>query len=107
MVDIKDAKFGSWQPISTAKEGVHVLLWFPTGERGLGGIECGTLYFNDANAPGGINIWTHGGPNAGSDWQMDEPPTHWMPLPDPPNAQMTGPKAHWHTDLGMLNQSPT
>ena len=77
---------GAWQPIATAPEGKHVLLWFPNGERGVGGMECGTLYFNDAHAPGGINIWTHGGPNAGSDWQLDEPPTHWMPLPAPPES---------------------
>ena len=77
---------GAWQPIATVPEGEHVLLWFPNGGRGFGGMECGTLYFYDAHAPGGINIWTHGGPNAGSDWQLDEPPTHWMPLPAPPES---------------------
>ena len=77
---------GAWQPIETVPEGVHVLLWFPIGERGVGGMECGTVYLkDDLQAPRcGVEIWTHGGPNAGSDWYTSEAPTHWMPLPAPP-----------------------
>lgn len=75
-----------WQPIDTAPEGVHVLLWFARGERGVGGMECGTIFRGDQAAPGGMSIWTHGGPNGGSDWQLDEAPTHWMPLPAPPGG---------------------
>jgi hypothetical protein len=72
-----------WKPIGTAPEGVHILLWFPVGERGDGGIEAATIYFYNL----GIGLWTHGGPNSGSDWSVrGDSPTHWMPLPAPPPA---------------------
>jgi len=77
---------GAWLPIETVPEGVHVLLWFPVGERGVGAMECATVYRNDEHAPGGYNLWTHGGPNAGSDWQLDDAPTHWMFLPAAPRS---------------------
>lgn len=71
-----------WQPMKTALDGEHILLWFPNGERGIGGIEAATIYRNsDGQWDCG---WTHGGPNSGSDWELSEQPTHWMPLPDPP-----------------------
>lgn len=71
-----------WLPIESAPEATHILLWFPKGERGVGGMECATVYREEG---GEIAFgWTHGGPNAGSDWEFCEQPTHWMPLPDPP-----------------------
>lgn len=73
-----------WQPIETVPEGEHVLLWFPKGERGNGGIECATIFKGDTIHPSGMSFWTHGGPNSGSDWDPEEAPTHWQPLPDPP-----------------------
>jgi hypothetical protein len=76
-----------WQPIDTLPEGEHVLLWFPHGERGIGGMECGTCFWEEwLVSVRRLCIWTHGGPNAGSDWEPcdDEMPTHWMPLPEPP-----------------------
>lgn len=75
---------GRWQPISEAPEGEHVLLWFPKGERGIGGVECGTFW---REPDGSIEcFWTHGGPNSGGDWEArdGEQPTHWQPLPRPP-----------------------
>jgi hypothetical protein len=74
---------GDWFPIVSVPEGVHVQLYFPTGERGNGGIECATLY-HDPNEQWGYSFWTHGGPNAGSDWEPKEAPTHWRPCPDYP-----------------------
>lgn len=74
-----------WQPIDTVPEGVHVLLWFPKGEHGIGGIESATVFRNDPHTPHGFSFWTHGGPNSGSDWDTDEAPTYWMPLPSPPD----------------------
>lgn len=73
-----------WQLISEAPEGEHVLLWFPKGERGIGGVECGTFW---RDPDGRITcFWTHGSANAGSDWEArdGEQPTHWQPLPSPP-----------------------
>ena len=74
---------GTWFPIESLPEGRHVLLYFEEGEKGNGGIECGTVYFNDRD------LWTymtHGGANAGDFWEPrnNEKPTHWMPLPEPP-----------------------
>ena len=77
----------TWQPIETLPEGEHVLLWFPHGERGIGGIEAATVYrdldgnFDDVG-------WTHGGANSGGDWQFCEMPTHWMRLPEPPHEKV-------------------
>lgn len=75
-----------WQPIETAPEGVHILLYWPRGERGNGGIECATIFRDDSIGPIGMSFWTHGGPNSGWDWEPcnSEKPTHWMSLPEPP-----------------------
>lgn len=73
-----------WQPIETAPEGAHVLLFWKDGEKGVGGIEAAT-FFRDED--GRITtLWTHGGPNSGLDWSPHnfEQPTHWMSLPPPP-----------------------
>jgi hypothetical protein len=80
---VLDVDFGhGWSPIETIPKGEHVLLYFPYGEKGRGGVEAGTVFPED---DGSIHcIWTHGGPNSGSDWEPVEAPTHWMPLPEPP-----------------------
>lgn len=78
-----------WQPIETVPEGEHVLLYWPEGEKGLGGMECATVFFEPDGWNGGSRYayWTHGGPNSGIDWNArdNEEPTHWMPLPPPPS----------------------
>jgi hypothetical protein len=71
-----------WQPIETVPEGEHVLLYWAYGERGNGGMEAATVYWEDGRSK--LGYWTHGGPNSGIDWGSDELPTHWMPLPEPP-----------------------
>lgn len=80
-----------WHPIETVPISEHVLLWFPTGESGIGGMECATVYWDDGEwmPPDGehkLSFWTHGGPNAGDDWEPvnGEMPTHWRRLPVPP-----------------------
>lgn len=77
-----------WRPIDTLPEGESVLLWFPHGEKGIGGMECAMVFFGDTQSPTGMSFWTHGGPNSGSDWEPrdGEKPTHWMPLPPPPRS---------------------
>lgn len=75
---------GPWFPIESLPEGRNVLLYFPYGEKGVGGMECAMVFRSELD--GSWSYWTHGGPNSGSDWEPrdDERPTHWMPLPEPP-----------------------
>jgi len=73
-----------WQPIETLPMGEHVLLWFPKGERGVGGMECATVFVEDDGFGKIWYFWTEGGPNSGSDWSAPEAPTRWMRLPPPP-----------------------
>lgn len=40
-----------WRPIETLSYGEHVLLWFPRGERGNGGMETATIYEDDPTPP--------------------------------------------------------
>jgi hypothetical protein len=72
-----------WFPIDSLPEGEHVQLYWPHGEKGVGGIECATV-FRQWGEP--WHYWTHGGPNSGLDFDPrdDEKPTHWRPLPAPP-----------------------
>lgn len=67
-----------WQPIETAPkdDGVPVLLWLPTVNRGSSGIECAQRWCGE--------WWTNGGPNAGSEIPECNEATHWMELPSPP-----------------------
>lgn len=73
----------AWQPIETApRDGTHILgyiydepdvIWFETSK-------------NWPTDPVGINAWTNGVvSNGGYDcgYNIIEP-THWMPLPEPP-----------------------
>lgn len=83
-----------WQPIETCPPGVHVLLYFPQGERGNGGMETATLYADGKGDKLSLDHgWTHGGANAGSDFDFYEEPTHWRPLPtDTPPATASIPQ---------------
>lgn len=75
-----------WQPIDSVPEGKNVLLFWPIGQKGNGGMECAVVY-RDETEKSGFSYWTHGGANAGWDFQdpcNGEKPTHWMPLPAPP-----------------------
>ncbi len=60
-----NALAGDWQPIETApKDGYHIQLWRPD------------IQFVGYYAKAG---WCANGPVL-----LDPPPTHWKPLPDPP-----------------------
>lgn len=74
-----------WQPIETVPEGENVLLFFPEGERGNGGVEAGMIFYDPAGAPDLTCAWTHGGPNAGSDWSFERTgkPTRWCRIKFP------------------------
>ena len=66
-----------WQPIETApKDRLHVLLF---GD-GPGFKQCSF-----------VGYWyEHDGVWLGFDHKPAGQPTHWMPLPKPPNAEITG-----------------
>ena len=68
-----------WQPIDTApRDGTSVLLFLPTGAQTVG---CWDPDFDDLDEPG----WTD---YTVESWAYEEVvrlyPTHWMPLPTPP-----------------------
>ncbi len=78
-----------WQPIETVPEGVHVLLWFPSGEKGGGGIEAATVFWvsRDQSSFLGrqrLSYWSHGGPGYGRSWFPEEDATFWRELPAAP-----------------------
>lgn len=67
----------SWQPIETAPKGVRVLVFDGTDvfESSWGKVSHVPIY-------GWLNL--HNGPE---DVELLDPrPTHWMPLPEPPEA---------------------
>lgn len=65
-----------WQPIDTAPEGKRVLLWFPWKDR----LAVGEFKLNNYQHP--APDWTSDDGEALT--LMFDPPTHWMPLPQPP-----------------------
>jgi hypothetical protein len=73
-----------WKPIDTAPENEPILVWCPEAHRGLDSAEVVVLYRDEQT--GELDFWTNGGANAGSDFQIEPSPTHWMPLPAPPTA---------------------
>lgn len=64
--------WSAWNPISNApKDGTRVLVWRPDEDA-------------EHTAHVGIDKWS------GSSWyhsRRDQQPTHWMPLPSPPELQ--------------------
>ncbi len=57
-----------WQPITTAPAWRHVLLWFPQGEHAIALIGA---------TPSNYEVIGYFG---------NDEPTHWQPLPEPPEA---------------------
>lgn len=67
-----------WQPIETApRDGSGVLIWNPSSYQGKGGVFVG-LYFNTRDH--GMQWICHPG-------YIRAEPTHWMPLPAPPQIE--------------------
>lgn len=54
-----------WQPIETAPEDEHVMIWLAASGNHLIAERCEEKWFDDCGL-------------------VDENPTHWMPLPAPP-----------------------
>jgi len=73
-----------WQPIETApKDGRDMLLW--NGE-----CQCVGAWATESDRYGNVTpqTWHSVGPTVygPDDATIDPPPTHWMPLPAPPQA---------------------
>lgn len=80
----------SWQPIKTApKDGTEVLLWCRCAWRDATGFVDKGSFRMDANAsPGDSAEWLKDDYDDYSCGMASTPlnPTHWMPLPEPPEA---------------------
>lgn len=78
----RGASLIGWQPIETLPQNAIVLLFFPEGEKGVGGVECSQVYW-DGKDISTLSCWSHGGANAGLELELSdtETPTHWMPEP--------------------------
>ena len=76
-----------WQPIETApKDETEILLFCSAGPLS----DMGLCYWRDDEQMTG---WTWGAGNRFNN------PTHWMPLPAPPDTQRTDPpNCDWHRD---------
>jgi hypothetical protein len=73
--EIADLRAQTWKSIETAPmDGTHVILWY--GPPTAGGYLIGAWL----QPPGYCAHWCDGRPKLGLD------PTHWMPLPTPPNT---------------------
>lgn len=74
----------TWQPIETAPtDGTPVLLYYPSGAIEPRGKEDGTdpiLAVMSCERPG---LWEGYYSGIGPSWDA---PTHWMPLPQPPES---------------------
>lgn len=69
-----------WQPIETApKNGRIILVAFPI----LSGAAKGQMVVGESQ-------WCDGGYWEGFHRPDKEQPTHWMPLPDPPDVAVSG-----------------
>lgn len=69
-----------WQPIETApKDGTSVLLWFPSRQGYVGRQDCVPCHWSEW----GGGVWE----NATSGHMQSDTPTHWMPLPAPPQPK--------------------
>ncbi len=73
-----------WQPIESAPRDRRILLWSPT----FGGRAIGGRYDDDKYASKPRPYWTLDNERiCGVSTCRAQPPTHWQPLPEPPNAQ--------------------
>lgn len=75
-----------WQPIETCPVGVAVLLYQPNDDNSFRseGMIVGEI---ERNFTPTIPIWVT--PSMVGGWEMEcelDRPTHWMPLPEPPNV---------------------
>jgi hypothetical protein len=78
-----------WQPIETAPmDGTNMLLAYRTLGVVLGHFD------RDGTGDWWVAISRPDRPSIWSQWYLDSPdgedPTHWMPLPEPPQTELTG-----------------
>ena len=81
-----------WQPIETAPKDVGAILLWADGEIWLGEWNELDLEFDEEGDEPFWNMTalTDGGGKCGvwcETWSEDTPPTHWMPLPKPPEPR--------------------
>jgi len=75
-----------WQPIATAPKDADVLLYCP--RRGVVRGKWDDCRYARNPKP----YWSHDRERIfGTRETRDDQPTHWMPLPEAPNAELTGP----------------
>ncbi len=73
-----ETREAGWRPIETApKDGTRVLVWRPR-ESGDHIAHAGVDHWRDDNAGGGSGSWYRS--------RRYQQPTHWMPLPTPPQG---------------------
>ena len=72
----------NWQPIETApKDGTHFLCYFTQMKRG---VKHHVGWFGPAMESGKMRFFLYG---VGEFLSADVVPTHWMPLPEPPEGE--------------------
>ena len=74
--EIERLKAGGWQPIETAPKITDVLCLLESGRASV-------MYLTD-NGQGFMDNWRNPDGTASGHW-----PTHWMPLPQPPQGETT------------------
>lgn len=75
-----------WQPIETAPRiRERVLLYVPTEMGGSYTVQIGQ-WDDDYKSDDPYPFWRYDGDET-SRYSRAHPPTHWMPLPDPPKSQ--------------------
>ena len=77
------AELGAWLPIETApKDGTRIMVFCPwVGV--CGPANWDVCWFAKKPRP----FWTHWGERIwGTSREREDQPTHWMPLPDPPQS---------------------
>ena len=73
--------YPQWQPIETAPKNAPILVFIPDAEHYGPGVYRGMLVDNGKRAH-----WSTNAMNCGGDCGH-RTPTHWMPLPPPPEAK--------------------
>jgi hypothetical protein len=74
----------NWQPIATApRDRTHILVFWPAGTRSYERAGMTTAYW-DTEFRGGWLLVESG--EMATSCRLDQEPTHWMPLPCPPQA---------------------
>jgi len=99
-----------WQPIETAQKGIYVDLWC------VGDASDISFYCAGHSKVKGVALWQ----GRATDWRLDPDgkwraaqglglplsikPTHWQPLPDPPESAAS--RATGEEDEGMVEVTP-